>query len=207
MDAPTKASGGYAIAGGASSTGKAPSAFREAEKKYQLHYDQELKFSKGKLRGKRGRLRERPTDLSEVLDFRSLPRDGDGVVVDVAMDFPGNRRRTVRSLARHPGFYHVESYLTCEECEELAREILETHIDPPASSNHTARHGDRVSGLWAAAGASEKAKPARLKYVNAGSRADGLSCRVLGLPSHPGVRWLGPMSNGKVLVPMFAHMF
>ena len=159
MDAPTKASGGYAIAGGASSTGKAPSAFREAEKKYQLHYDQELKFSKGKLRGKRGRLRERPTDLSEVLDFRSPPRDGDGVVVDVAMDFPGNRRRTVRSLARHPGFYHVESYLTCEECEELAREILETHIDPPASSNHTARHGDQVSGLWAAAGRGDAYDP------------------------------------------------
>ncbi|KAK3260971.1 hypothetical protein CYMTET_30099, partial [Cymbomonas tetramitiformis] len=47
----------------------AGTAFRIAEKKYKLHREQVLRKHKGRLRG--GKLRTRPCDLSDVIDFTS----------------------------------------------------------------------------------------------------------------------------------------
>ena len=55
-----------------------PNPFREQEKKYQLHFDQKMTLRKGRLRCKKGKLVERQTDLSEVLDFEVSRRPPPG---------------------------------------------------------------------------------------------------------------------------------
>ncbi|QDZ19016.1 alpha-ketoglutarate-dependent dioxygenase AlkB [Chloropicon primus] len=127
-----------------------PNPFREAEKKYQLHYDQVMAFSKGKLRGK-GEFRERPTDLSEVLDFRSAEPPPGAAALETEAVPSAAAARGLYTLDGHPGFYFVSGLLDESAVEDLAGEILSEHIEPPATSNFTREHGTRIRGLWGAA--------------------------------------------------------
>lgn len=149
--------GGYpsAVSSSSSHAARPANPFRDAEKKYQLHFDQEMTFSKGKLRGRKGRFRERPTDLSDVLDVDDDGLDPDGGlrrgVRREVRTLGGAATLAVYTLDDHPGFYFVREFLDAGTASDLAREVVTDYIDPPATSNHTARHGDRVGSLWRAA--------------------------------------------------------
>lgn len=118
-------------------------AFRKAEKKYKLYYDQSSRKKK----------RPKPVDLSEVVDFKSIldsfRRTGetpDGVHVKLGdnFDFP------VFSLDNHPGFYFIPGALSIEEQCQWIRECLTTFPQPPNRTNHNAFYGP-ICDLFAAA--------------------------------------------------------
>ena len=149
--------------------------FREVEKKYQLHYDQEMTYSKGKLRGKKGKFSERPTDLSDVIDFRHFDEEASSMKaaelgverrnVDVSTS-PRKAVVAVYTMEKHPGFYFVREFLDEESVDEATLDIVTKYIEPPSNSNHTKRHG-HFKGLWVAA--------QRGLYLSSdcGSRGDG----------------------------------
>eukprot|EP00216_Chloropicon_sp_CCMP2111_P000993 CAMPEP_0198246660 /NCGR_PEP_ID=MMETSP1446-20131203/46086_1 /TAXON_ID=1461542 ORGANISM="Unidentified sp, Strain CCMP2111" /NCGR_SAMPLE_ID=MMETSP1446 /ASSEMBLY_ACC=CAM_ASM_001112 /LENGTH=368 /DNA_ID=CAMNT_0043930983 /DNA_START=270 /DNA_END=1376 /DNA_ORIENTATION=- len=138
-----------------------PSAFREMEKKYQLHFDQVMKYSRGKLRGKRGKFVERETDFSDVVDFAVMrddarKRDDNGIRCQVLAGKGGSDflpsdsdALVVYTMERHPGFYFIPNMLDDKAQLELATSILTEYIDPPANSNHTKRYS-HFEGLWEA---------------------------------------------------------
>jgi alkylated DNA repair protein alkB family protein 1 len=111
-------------------------AFRKAEKKYKLYYDQNSKSSKKKKQ-------PRAVDLSEIIDFKaaleSFNRDGNlpsGLFV-VGRDFD----HTVFSLEKRPGFYFIPGALNTEEQCQWIRESLVNFPQPPNRTNHNAIHG------------------------------------------------------------------
>lgn len=122
-----------------------PTAFREAEKKYQLHKEQLIRVSKGRKHG--GKLHTRLTDFADVLDVSSQSVE----------QMPGVCRlqskvldKAVYSLTRHPGCYVVPGLLTVGAQMDLFRQALTTFPEPPNRSNLTAHHG-HLPSLWPAA--------------------------------------------------------
>ena len=140
--------------------------FREMEKKFQLHYDLLLSRDRnGKLRANRGRagkFKERPTDLSEVLDFEKVDvGDSDNLrglglrhrVVTIAAGASGVSgvgTASVFTMDKRPGFFFIRGCLSEEDVEKLAGTLVSEYIEPPASSNHTKKYG-HLKGLWKAA--------------------------------------------------------
>lgn len=120
-------------------------AFRIAEKKYKLYYDDTFKSSKKKKQPK-------AVDLSEVLDFKSISetynRKGElplGIsVLHCGFD------RLVFSLDNRPGFYFISGALSVEEQCKWIRESLTSFPQPPNRTNHNAIYGP-VHDLFMAA--------------------------------------------------------
>ncbi|KAK7379576.1 hypothetical protein VNO80_05039 [Phaseolus coccineus] len=112
-------------------------AFRRAEKKYKLYYDNNAS-SKNKRKKQ-----PKPVDLTEVLDFRSILecylRNGalpPGVIV-----LHDNFTSPVFSLQNRPGFYFIPGALTIEKQCSLIRESLTDFPQPPNRTNHNAMYG------------------------------------------------------------------
>lgn len=111
-------------------------AFRRAEKKYKLYYDQSSKSSKKKKQPK-------PVDLSEVIDFGlvldSFNRNGElppGVFL-----FPCDFDRPIFCLENRPGFYFIPGAISVEEQCHWIRESLKSFPQPPNRTNHNAIYG------------------------------------------------------------------
>ncbi|CAL8993695.1 unnamed protein product [Prunus brigantina] len=120
-------------------------AFRRAEKKYKLYYEDTYKSSKKKRKPK-------PVDLSEVLDFNSilesyyqnveLPHG----VVPLRCGFD----RPVFSLENRPGFYFIPGALSVKEQCQWIKESLTSFPQPPNRTNHNAFYGP-INDLFIAA--------------------------------------------------------
>ncbi|KAJ8451517.1 hypothetical protein Cgig2_018151 [Carnegiea gigantea] len=118
-------------------------AFRKAEKKYKLYYDQSSRKKK----------KPKPVDLSEVADFKSIldsfRRTGktpDGVHIKLG----DNLDSPVFGLDNHPGFYFIPEALSIEEQCQWIRECLTSFPQPPNRTNHNAFYGP-IFDLFAAA--------------------------------------------------------
>ncbi|KAL5762433.1 hypothetical protein ACOSP7_018697 [Xanthoceras sorbifolium] len=111
-------------------------AFRQAEKKYKLYYDDAFKSSKKKKQPKQ-------VDLSEVLDFKSVL---DSYSENAQLP-PGifarqcGFKRPVFCLENHPGFYFIPGALSMEEQCQWIRESLTSFPQPPNRTNHNAIYG------------------------------------------------------------------
>ncbi|CAH2038216.1 unnamed protein product, partial [Thlaspi arvense] len=109
-------------------------AFRRAEKKYKLYYEQDSKFSRKKKLPK-------PVDLSALLDFDSILQNfykngvlPDGIKVAEA-DSP------VFCIENRPGFYFIPGALSLEEQCKWIKESLKNFPQPPNRTNHNAIYG------------------------------------------------------------------
>lgn len=123
-------------------------AFRVAEKQYQLHKQEQGKTSQGKRRA-RGVV-VLPTDTSAVVDPTS-PSDYQRHQV-TCVEVDGQRAVL---FARHPGLCVYPGALTAAQQLQIASDALRKFPDPPSCTNHTAHHGG-VWGLWDAAQASQR---------------------------------------------------
>ncbi|CAH8383987.1 unnamed protein product [Eruca vesicaria subsp. sativa] len=109
-------------------------AFRRAEKKYKLYYEQDSKFSRKKKLPK-------PVDLSSVLDFNSVSQEfnktgalPDGVRVSESDS-------SVFCIVNRPGFYFIPNALSLEEQCKWIKESLTSFPQPPNRTNHNAIYG------------------------------------------------------------------
>ncbi|KAG2502196.1 hypothetical protein HYH03_000683 [Edaphochlamys debaryana] len=124
--------------------GTARTAFRDAEKRYQLHRERRMKVDKnGKQRA--GRWVVRPTDLSDVLDLTRTPA-AEGLVRHEVPGVPG----PVYTLERHPGLIVLPGALCPEQQSRLLAAALTDFCQPPARTNHHLQYGP-LPGLWQAA--------------------------------------------------------
>ncbi|TKY47769.1 Alpha-ketoglutarate-dependent dioxygenase alkB [Spatholobus suberectus] len=112
-------------------------AFRRAEKRYKLYYD-----NNGSSKNKKKK-QPKPVDLTEVLDFRSILechlRNGalpPGVIV-----LHDKFTSPVFSLQNRPGFYFIPGALSIEKQCSLIRETLTDFPRPPNRTNHNAMYG------------------------------------------------------------------
>ncbi|EOA38150.1 hypothetical protein CARUB_v10009622mg [Capsella rubella] len=110
-------------------------AFRRAEKKYKLYYEQDSKFSRKKKLPK-------PIDLSELLDFDLILKDfnktsvlPDGIRVVEVDSSP------VFCIENRPGFYFIPGALSLEEQCKWIKESLTNFPQPPNRTNHNAIYG------------------------------------------------------------------
>ncbi|XP_054806886.1 alpha-ketoglutarate-dependent dioxygenase alkB isoform X2 [Prosopis cineraria] len=108
-------------------------AFRRAEKKYKLYYDNASKKKK----------QPKPVDLSEVLDFRTILECHklDGELPSGVILLEENFMCPVFSLENRPGFYFLPGPLTVEEQCTLIKESLIDFPQPPNRTNHNAIYG------------------------------------------------------------------
>ncbi|KAF7839542.1 alpha-ketoglutarate-dependent dioxygenase alkB [Senna tora] len=117
-------------------------AFRKAEKKYKLYFDNASKKKK----------QPKPVDLSEVLDFRAIldchMRDGElppaVTLLEEKFSCP------VFSLENRPDFYFIPGALSVEEQCRLIKESLTDFPQPPNRTNHNAIYGP-IQDLFIAA--------------------------------------------------------
>lgn len=122
-----------------------PTAFRRAEKKYKLYYDNDAKSSKKKRQ-------PRPVDLSDVFDFRcilnsfNLKNELPPGIVALQSDISP----TIFCLENHPGFYIIPGALSTEEQCQYIRESLTSFPQPPNRTNHNAIYGP-IHNLFTAA--------------------------------------------------------
>ncbi|GFR42306.1 hypothetical protein Agub_g3206, partial [Astrephomene gubernaculifera] len=129
----------------------ARTAFRDAEKKYQLHRERKMKMKGGKLRP--GKMITRPTDMSDVLDIQSTS--------DVAMRVGLTRHDVqgyegpVYTFAAHPGLVFLPGALSSTQQQQLTAASLVDFPNPPARTNHELQYGP-LPGLWRAAQAGLK---------------------------------------------------
>lgn len=107
-------------------------AFRKAEKKYKIYYDNAKKKKTAK-----------PVDLSEVVDFKSIlgkyKCNGElqkGVSL-LECDFD----RPIFCLDSRPGFYFIPGALSVEDQCRWLRESLISFPQPPNRTNHNAIYG------------------------------------------------------------------
>lgn len=121
-------------------------AFRRAEKKYKLYYDdRSLKSSRKKKQAK-------PVDVSDVIDFKAIAEAherGGELPVGVAAA-PCGFRRPMFCLEGRPGFYFIPGALSLEEQCQWMRESLLSFPQPPNRTNHNAIYGP-LQDLFAAA--------------------------------------------------------
>lgn len=120
-------------------------AFRKAEKKYKLYYDDTSKSSKKKKQPK-------PVDLSEVLDFKSILEsyNQSGDLPPGILSLQSDFNFPVFSLESRPGFYFIPGALSLEEQCQWIRESLTTFPQPPNRTNHNAFYGP-INDLFTAA--------------------------------------------------------
>ncbi|XP_030459748.1 alpha-ketoglutarate-dependent dioxygenase alkB [Syzygium oleosum] len=121
-------------------------AFRQAEKKYKLYYDD------GPLKSSRKKKRAKPVDVSDVIDFEAISEAherGGELPVGVAVVRCGFGR-PVFCLEGRPGFYFIPGALSLEEQCQWMRESLLSFPQPPNRSNHNAIYGP-LQDLFAAA--------------------------------------------------------
>ncbi|CAN0896130.1 Alpha-ketoglutarate-dependent dioxygenase alkB [Linum grandiflorum] len=119
------------------------SAFKRAEKKYKLYYEQSSKKKK----------KPKPVDLSEVLDFDSIlssSNHNEELPHGIAAVQSGGFDRPVFLLESHPGFYFLPGALSVEEQCRWIREGLTSFPQPPNRTNHNAIYGP-ISNLFDAA--------------------------------------------------------
>lgn len=141
----------------------ADTAFRRAEKRYQLHYEQQMRNRKGRLRAT-GKLIEQPTDLSGVIDVRgSNFGAAAAAATDISVcvlqqpppdaDLPPGSSSSVRALVfrRHPGLVVFPAAVPAQLQLQLMHAALQEWPDPPARTNHTKAYGMMLSGLFQAA--------------------------------------------------------
>ncbi|CAN1313509.1 Alpha-ketoglutarate-dependent dioxygenase alkB [Linum perenne] len=120
------------------------SAFKRAEKKYKLYYDQSSKNNRKK--------KPKPVDLSDVLNFDSIHNSFNQneelppgtAAVNCGFDRP------VFRLESRPGFYFLPGALSVEEQCRWIRESLTSFPQPPNRTNHNAIHGP-INNLFDAA--------------------------------------------------------
>ncbi|KAI4336578.1 hypothetical protein L6164_015090 [Bauhinia variegata] len=107
-------------------------AFRRAEKKYKLYYDNASK-----------KKRPKPVDLSEVLDFKSILEchNRNGELPSGVCLVQDKFSCSVFSLENRPGFYFIPGALNLEEQCTLIRESLTDFPQPPNRTNHNAIYG------------------------------------------------------------------
>ncbi|BDA46478.1 probable nucleic acid dioxygenase ALKBH1 at C-terminar half [Coccomyxa sp. Obi] len=120
-------------------------AFRIAEKKYQLHWNQELRYRRGKLRGRK--ISPVQTDFSEVLDFLDQSTWQSSAVL---VAYSEHLHKEVFGLADHPGFFVIPGAIGPDVHRQLIVSALEDYPEPPCNTNHTRAHG-HLGGLWKAA--------------------------------------------------------
>ncbi|CAA0812661.1 Alpha-ketoglutarate-dependent dioxygenase alkB [Striga hermonthica] len=114
-------------------------AFRKAEKKYKIYYDN---TKKKKI--------PRPVDLSEVVDFRSILENGNGELPDGVSMLNCDFDRPIFCLETRPGFYFIPAALSVEEQCQWIRESLSSFPQPPNLTNHNAIYGP-IEDLFASA--------------------------------------------------------
>ncbi|KAF5449331.1 hypothetical protein F2P56_029792 [Juglans regia] len=120
-------------------------AFRKAEKKYKLYYDDTSKSSKKKKQPKR-------VDLSEVLDFKSILKSQveNGDLLPGIIPLQSDLHRPVFCLESRPGFFFIPEALSVEEQCQWIRESLNNFPQPPNRTNHNAFYG-HIHDLFIAA--------------------------------------------------------
>lgn len=107
-------------------------AFRKAEKKYKLYYDNSKK-----------KKHPRPVDLSEVIDFKAILEsyDENGELPAGVFTLQSNIDRPVFCLESRPGFYFIPGALSVEEQCQWITESLTSFPQPPNRTNHNAIYG------------------------------------------------------------------
>ncbi|KAL2332657.1 hypothetical protein Fmac_013870 [Flemingia macrophylla] len=112
-------------------------AFRRAEKKYKLYYDNNASSKNKKKK------QPKPVDLTEVLDFRSILECHlqNGALPPGVIVLHDKFTSPVFSLQNHPGFYFIPGALTVEKQCSLIRESLVDFPQPPNRTNHNAMYG------------------------------------------------------------------
>ncbi|XP_072961497.1 DNA N(6)-methyladenine demethylase ALKBH1A [Typha angustifolia] len=109
-------------------------AFRRAEKQYKLYKSQKSRKKNG----------IKPTDLSDVVDFRAVLDSferGEGLPPGIVeFDCPGFDL-PVFCFKDRPGFFFIPSALTIEEQCHWIQESLTTFPQPPNRTNLTAIYG------------------------------------------------------------------
>ncbi|KAL8520163.1 hypothetical protein ACS0TY_010908 [Phlomoides rotata] len=107
-------------------------AFRRAEKKYKIYYDNT----------KKKRI-ARPVDLSEVIDFKSILEkyNCNGELKDGVSALKCDFDRPIFCLESRPGFYFIPGALSIEEQYQWIRESLTSFSQPPNRTNHNAIYG------------------------------------------------------------------
>ncbi|GLI61765.1 hypothetical protein VaNZ11_004234 [Volvox africanus] len=121
-------------------------AFREAEKRYQLFREQKMKMKRGKQ--KPGKLLTRPIDMSDVMDLHG--RQGDSLPPEVLRHQVPDYDSSVYTFVRHPGLVYIPSALPLAQQLELTTAALTDYPEPPARTNHVLQYGP-MTGLWRAA--------------------------------------------------------
>ncbi|XP_021745011.1 alpha-ketoglutarate-dependent dioxygenase alkB-like [Chenopodium quinoa] len=117
-------------------------AFRRAEKKYKLYYDQNSRKKK----------QPRPVDLSEVVDFK-LILDTFNQIAETPNGFhvlEGEFDCPVVRLDNRPGFYFIPGALSVEQQCQWIKESLMSFPQPPNRTNHNAHYGP-IQDLFASA--------------------------------------------------------
>lgn len=107
-------------------------AFRKAEKKYKIYYDNTKK-----------KRTARPVDLSEVVDFKSIldEYNCNGELKDGVSVLNSDFDRPIFCLKSRPGFYFIPGALSMEEQCQCIRESLTSFPQPPNRTNHNAIYG------------------------------------------------------------------
>eukprot|EP00887_Chlorella_sp_A99_P000830 scaffold5.g830.t1 len=126
----------------------AMTAFRMAEKRYQLHKDQVIKMKKGRRRC--AGYETRPVDLSELLDVDAAPTPP-GAEAAALGGVPSALPPCAAAFLfpAHPGLLLVRNALDAEQQRRLVVEALTVFPEPPAHTNHTRRLG-ALPGLFQA---------------------------------------------------------
>ncbi|EFJ53252.1 hypothetical protein VOLCADRAFT_115825 [Volvox carteri f. nagariensis] len=114
-------------------------AYREAEKKYQLFRERKVKMKHGK--PKPGKLVIRPIDTSDVLDLHLGPKAP--LPPEVFRHHVPNYDGPVYTFERHPALPAPQQF-------ELIAAALMDYPEPPAHTNHDLQYGP-LTGLWRAA--------------------------------------------------------
>ncbi|XP_043705651.1 alpha-ketoglutarate-dependent dioxygenase alkB isoform X1 [Telopea speciosissima] len=120
-------------------------AFRTAEKKYKLYYNNDTKSSKREKQPKQ-------VDLSEVIDFKSVldSFNQNGLKPPGIIKLQSDFNYPVFCLENRPGFYFIPEALSIEEQCHWIKESLRSFPQPPNRTNHNAIYGP-IPDLFTAA--------------------------------------------------------